>query len=220
MKTLKIIIIVLGLFIAQKNFGQIKLMSYFNEINKDSTINTLSFGKMGYNYQKDLSDEIIIRYFLKNKADLYRTIEIYNPDDNIYSDVKVKRVINALFCKKETHNMLLLCYWFGENAYLSMYDNTKDTLLDSYLFCVLPDEGEIFLHSILFADNYIYTVETRDEETHLRYVKIDFEERKFVIIKDFVTKDYLVIEDLAYKRAKYIKALQEGRFTEEGRLRK
>lgn len=184
------------------------LLNTFKNVAIDTTVSSLNRSIIGYDRKNNLPDSIVIHYFLENKKEkLYGTTEVYNMDENSYKDVPYKRKVNALFAKQISINIRLLCYWFEEIAYLSIYDIRKDTIVQSYNFCIPPNAGESFIHSTLYPNNSIFTVETKDK-TLLKLTKIDTITYEFKEEKNIFTNDYISAEDVMAENEKYQNALK------------
>jgi hypothetical protein len=188
-------------------------------LSDSAIVNSLDASKMQSSYQKDLPDSLALRYFFNNKKEeLYATTEAYNMDENTYKTVTYKRKVNALFSKKIALQKYVICYWLEQAAYLAIYDDSKDAITDSYVFCIPTDVGEYFTHSILFANNSIFTIETK-EQTRLKLIDIDATTGKFVVRKNTLSDSYMVIEDVNPKNEKYKRALSLLGITQDGQLR-
>jgi hypothetical protein len=193
------------------------LLTFFNEVKVDSIINALNIVKSKYNYNNDIPDKFIIKYFLGGNSDeLYTTDEAYNMDDNTYRTIKYKRTVNAILSKK-TKTSILICYWLDEYLYLSTYDIIKDTVRGSYIFCIPRTNSDEFTYSILFPNDYIFTIETTDK-TNIKLIKIDYANGKFIEQKSIIMDDFMIIEDLSLNNEKYNKALKLAGISETGEL--
>jgi hypothetical protein len=193
------------------------LLSFFDNIKQDSIVNSLDFGLKNI-FQKDITDSVSIYYFFENNEDnLYGIGEAYNMDYNTYTEVKYKRTVTALFSKK-TNKFVILCYWIDEINYLAIYDVTRDFIVSTYPFCKpTTGQGEDFLHSILFANNYIFTIETT-EKTRIKLIEIDYINGKFNEHKNIIMDDFMIIEDMSPNNEKYNKALKLAGISETGEL--
>jgi len=165
---------------SQKN----ELLSFFEEIHRDSTINTLHLRQMGFNF-KDIPDPLAVRYFFDNNEDnLYAIGEAYNMDENTYTEVQYKRTVSAVF-SKTIGTIVILSYWLDGTTYLALFNKTKDSIVATMPFRIpRPAAGEAFLHSILFPSNYIFSIETTHEwttvTTRVKLIEIDFDNEKFI----------------------------------------
>jgi len=197
------------------------LLSFFEEIQRDSTVNTLDFGLKNIS-GKDITDSVAIHYFFNNdKGKLYAEEEAYNMDDNTYKVVRYKRTVEAIFSKKiDTIN--ILCYWIDAVNYLAIYNKTKDTIVSNYPFCVLNTAaGETFTHSVLFPNNYIFSIETTDDtttKTRAKLIEIDCVNERFIERKNVVLESAIIIENMDSNDEKYKRALNSVGISEKGGL--
>jgi hypothetical protein len=191
------------------------LLSFFNTIKEDSIVNTLDIGRKSIK-GKIIDDILVIRYFLENKEEnLYYIVEEYDMDDNTYSDVTYKRQVFGLFSKK-IDSTVLICYNMDGIYFLSIFNTVKDAIVSTYKFRESPDEDESFTQSILFS-NYIFTIET-ESNTHIKLVKIDYPNGKFIEHKNIIMDDFMIIEDVNPNNEKYQKALKLIGISENGEL--
>jgi hypothetical protein len=175
-----------------------KLLSYFPLIDNDSIIHTgdditSRYGSVCGKFEDaPVPDSITLKYFFNNDtSNLYFQASTYDYDNNTFSYGIVKKDFCPIFYKKYNKNTFLLCYYILEIIYLSFYDITNDSLLSSYVVSDCTDEnGNIVTHSIIFPDNYIATIEIRDEDpkypkikVFYRLVRINYKDKKFEIVK-------------------------------------
>jgi hypothetical protein len=125
--------------------------------------------------------------------------------------------VEAIFSKTISNHVKILSYWLDGTNYLAIYNKTKDTIISTYPFCIFADEGEAFTHSILFSNNYIFTVETT-EKTRVKLIEIDPDNERFIEHKNIVMEDFMVIENMSPNNEKYQKALKLASISEEGEL--
>jgi hypothetical protein len=198
--------------------GQKDLLSFFYDIPKDSIVNTLDFGRKSIR-GKNIADTVSIYYFFENnKGNLYATGEAYNMDDNTYTQVKYKRIVEAIFSKTISKHLQILSYWLDGTNYLAIYNQTNDSIISTYPFCIFTDgAGESFTHSILFPNNYIFTVETA-EKTRIKLIETDTVKKQFIEHKNIIMEGIMIIEDMLPANGKYQKALRLAGISEEGKL--
>jgi hypothetical protein len=214
----KILIFLLCWLITTNCIGQKRdLLSFFDNIKQDSTVNSLDFGLRKI-HQKDITDAMSIYYFFGNNEDnLYGIEEAYNMDYNTYTEVKYKRIVSALF-SKTINKFVILCYWLDEVNSLAIYDATKDLIGSTYPFCKLPNgQGEAFLHSILFSNNYIFSIET-EAKTRVKLIEIDSVNGKFIERKNVMMNETMYIEDVNPGNEKYQTALNLVGISKTGEL--
>jgi hypothetical protein len=206
------------------------LLSFFDMLPNNTTIST----DLGCNYDgKELSDELVIKYFFNNnKEALYAVGLAYNHDENTYTEYTYKKDVTCIFAKKITKNLFLLCYgWIGANPpksndneyryWLSLYDSEEDRLTDTRSFCWWTPH-ELFKKSIIFSDNQIFSVELVSENqelvSFLEYFVIDKEAGKFNILQKNKTNQILWMEDVSRQRSVYHEELINAGLTIEGRM--
>jgi hypothetical protein len=192
------------------------LLTFFNEVRADTILNTLVINE--YNDSKNIPDKFVIKYFLGENSDkLYNTDEAYNMDDNTYKTIRYKRTVKPIFFKK-INDYALICYWLEEFLYLSTYDMKKDVIVDSYIFSVFYGISDEFTYSILFPNNYIFTIETTDK-TRIKLVKIDYISKKFVEQKNIIMGEIVLIGDiLRPDNENYKKAIELMGISKTGEL--
>jgi hypothetical protein len=182
------------------------LLLFFDNIKQDSIVNSLDFG-LNKIHKKNIPDTISIYYFFENNENnLYGIEEVHDMEYNTYTEVKYKRTVTALF-SKTINKFVLLCYWLDGLNYLAIFDTTKDLIVATYPFCRLIGQGEEFLYSILFSNNYILCIET-EEKTRVKLVKIDYVNGKFIERKNIIMNDTIYIEDVNPDNEKYQIALK------------
>ena len=197
------------------------LLSFFKEIQTDSIVNTLDFGQKNI-YKIDIADPISIYYFFNNdEENLYDTGEAYNMDDNTYTKVRYKRTVTAVF-SKTIDSITILCYWLDRVNYLAIYNKTKDTIVSTYPFCIYTVAvGESFTHSMLFPNNYIFSIETTDEttvNTKVKLIEIDYVNDRFIEHKNVMMESAIYIEDMQLNNEKYQRALELVGISKTGEL--
>jgi hypothetical protein len=194
------------------------LLSFFDNIALDSIVNTMDFAGKNIR-EKIIDDSLVIRYFLANKKEnLHYLVEEYDMDDNTYSNVTYKRKVFGLFSKKVNSKVLLLCYWMDGINYLAIYNTKIDIISNIYKFRMPPEEGESFIQSILFPNNYVFTIET-EVKTRVKLVEIDYVNGKFIERKNIIMDDIMYIEDVVdHTNEKYQKALKLIGISETGEL--
>jgi len=166
--------------------GAQALLSFFTLLPKDSIISTLCPIDVFFMYRgNDLSDELVLKYFLNNDRDaLYTEFEAYNHDENTYTVITHKRRVTCLFAKKITDDLYLLAYWWypkedvlSRLVWLSLYDNKNGRFTDTRKFFAVSDFEEVLKYGIIFDNNHVLTVETLIENgkavSYLEYFAID-----------------------------------------------
>ena len=193
------------------------LLPFFEEIQKDSTVNTLYFFRENI-HGEDIPDSVSVYYFFNNnKEKLYAIGEAYDMDDNTYTEYQYKRIVTALF-SKTTDTVTLLSYWLDGINYLAIYNRLKNRIVSTCTFDI-PTEGagEAFTHSILFPNNYIFTIETV-EKTRVKLIEIDPVNERFIEHKNMIMENTIYIEDMSSVNEKYQKALELAGISDEGEL--
>jgi hypothetical protein len=180
-------------------------------------VNTLDFGLKSVR-GKSIADALSIYYFFgSNKENLYAIGEAYNMDDNTYAEVTYKRIVEAIFSKTISNHVKILSYWLDGTNYLAIYNIAKDSIVSTYPFCIFPDEGESFTHSILFPNNYIFNVATT-EKTRIKLIEVDTVSGQFIEHKNIIMEEIMIVEDISIINEKYQKALKVVGISEEGEL--
>jgi len=211
--------------------GAETLLSFFTLLPSDTTISTLR-GAGFMRHGNDLSDELVLRYFLNNDKDaLYAQAEAFNADENTYTIFTYKRRVTCLFAKQISENLYLLAYWWDrkdhvelwENHYfvwLSLYDSKNGRFTDSRVFHFDTEFHEPMKRGIIFDDNHIFTVEIIEENgeivSYLEYFAIDKNSMKFVTLQRSRTSQVLWLEAIFNtQRSVFIEELRRAGFTFE-----
>lgn len=206
-----IILIAIGLNVLSQ---ERHLLSYFNKIKEDSIVNTrkMHLAELCSRfYDHNVPDSITLKYFFDNDtANLYFEYEGYNVDDHTYTYFRQKKLVCPFFYKRH-EGYYLLCYDIDNLTSLSIYDAKCDKILSSYVVGDYTDEyGNQVTHSIIFPNNYIASVEIKyGGDVFYKLLKIDIDNKTFVLIKSIKTYGGDISDQEIYKRTYEILGINE-----------
>ena len=214
---MRVFIITTVFFVSFASYGkENKLLKYFSVIKNDSIVNTRKMNKVNICSKfrdNPVPDSITLKYFFNND-----TSNMYYED--VVSDLEfpdstyiyiIKKEFCPFFYKKFLKNIFLLCYEIEHVIYLSFYDLNQDTIISSYIVSDYTDEhGDQVTHSIIFPNNYIASVETKwGGDVFYKLLKIDIDNKKFVLIKNIKTYGGNLDDYAVYKRTYEILGINE-----------
>jgi hypothetical protein len=195
------------------SFSQ-ELLKYFSTIKNDSIVDTgeMHIASLCSKYDENpLPDSITLKYFFNHDtANMYYKAVDYSTDFDTWHTSIIKKTTCPFFYKK-FNEYYLICYEIDYIIYLSIYDLKRDTILSSYVVCDYTDEnGNQVTHSIIFPNNYIASVETNwDGDVIYKLLKIDIENKEFVIIKNIKFTNRSISIEEVFKRTYQILGINE-----------
>ena len=184
-----------------------QILTYFPDLEDDSAFYTEKEEKVYFEKYQEIKipDSIALKYFFNNNYSKMKGIEEgYNVDDHTYSEVSYIKRVNPIF-KRRKGGTILLCYAIKSVFYLSLYDEPKNRISNTFVFADFSEDvGDEVTHSIIFRNNLIVTLEYRDK-VYCKLTKIDFKNHKFIEIKKLAAN-----EGIDFKEALPILGINEN----------